>query len=126
MRQHNQGAFPDGVNARLQYGTGVRALVVLLNVAFKLPVKKVQILEDLYGSCHQPSHHHRFHRRCFERLARWRGCSGQPTAKAWSTIWTRRGWRRRKARTGCTPAATGCSPTFSCTNVGTGALWGRI
>ncbi|MBK9016981.1 MAG: IS66 family transposase [Saprospiraceae bacterium] len=66
---YNQGAFPDGVNARLQYGTGVRALVVLLNVAFKLPVKKVQILfEDLYGLAINPATIIGSTRRCFERL----------------------------------------------------------
>lgn len=47
---YNVGEFPDGVNARVQYGTGVRALVVLLNIAFKLPLKKIQtLMADLYG-----------------------------------------------------------------------------
>ncbi len=46
----NEGTFPDGVNAHVQYGTGIRALVVLLNIAFKLPLKKIQTLfGDLYG-----------------------------------------------------------------------------
>ena len=48
--KYNQGAFPEGVNARLQYGSGVKALIVLLNVGFKLPVKKVQrLFTDLFG-----------------------------------------------------------------------------
>lgn len=47
---YNQGEFPEGVNARLQYGAGVRALMVLLNVGFKLPVKKTQLLfADLFA-----------------------------------------------------------------------------
>ncbi len=46
----NEGVFPEGVNARVQYGISVRALVVLLNIAFKLPLKKIQTLfGDLYG-----------------------------------------------------------------------------
>lgn len=48
--QINEGAFPQGINARVQYGTSVRALVVLLNIAFNLPLKKIQTLfGDLYG-----------------------------------------------------------------------------
>ena len=47
---YNQGAFPEGVNARLQYGPGVKALLVLLNVGFKLPVNKIRLLfADLFG-----------------------------------------------------------------------------
>jgi len=47
---YNVGQFPDGVNARVQYGTGVRVLVVLLNITFKLPLKKIRtLMADLYG-----------------------------------------------------------------------------
>lgn len=47
---YNEGSFPQGINARIQYGVGVRALIVLLNIAFKLPLKKIQTLfGDLYG-----------------------------------------------------------------------------
>ena len=47
---YNEGEFPTSVKAPVQYGVGVRALVVLLNVAFKLPLKKIQTLfVDLYG-----------------------------------------------------------------------------
>jgi transposase len=54
--KYNQGAFPEGVSARLQYGAGVKALVVLLNVAFKVPVKKVQLLfADLFGFAINPA-----------------------------------------------------------------------
>lgn len=66
---YNEGTFPDGVNARLQYGTGVRALVVLLNVAFKLPVKKVQLLfRDLYGLAINPATIISSTQKCFDLL----------------------------------------------------------
>lgn len=46
----NEGEFPKGVNAYVQYGVGVKSLVVLLNVAFQLPLKKIQTLfVDLFG-----------------------------------------------------------------------------
>ncbi len=46
----NEGEFPKGVNAYVQYGVGVKSLVVLLNVAFQLPVKKTKTLfADLFG-----------------------------------------------------------------------------
>lgn len=46
----NEGAFPKGVNAYVQYGIGVKSLVVLLNIAFQLPLKKIQTLFiDLFG-----------------------------------------------------------------------------
>ena len=47
---YNKGEFPKGVNAYVQYGIGVKSLVVLLNVAFQLPIKKIQTLfADLFG-----------------------------------------------------------------------------
>ncbi len=36
--------FPDGVNAPVQYGNGVKALTTLLNVVYKIPFKKVRFL----------------------------------------------------------------------------------
>lgn len=46
----NKGEFPSDVTARVQYGVGVRALVVLLNIGFKLPLKKIQtLMADLFG-----------------------------------------------------------------------------
>jgi len=46
----NKGEFPSEVTARVQYGSGVRALAVLLNIGFKLPLKKIQTLfADLFG-----------------------------------------------------------------------------
>jgi len=47
---YNEGQFPEEVKARVQYGFGVKALVVLLNIACKLPLKKIQVLfGDLFG-----------------------------------------------------------------------------
>ncbi len=48
--QFHRGEFPSKVNAPAQYGTGVKALVTLLNCEYKLPFEKIQTLfEDLYG-----------------------------------------------------------------------------
>lgn len=48
--EHNEGYFPETVKASVQYGVGVRSLVVLLNVAFKMPLRKIQqLIGDLYG-----------------------------------------------------------------------------
>jgi transposase len=44
------GTAPEGVNAPVQYGNGVKAYVVLLNAHFNLPFKKIQLLfSDLFG-----------------------------------------------------------------------------
>jgi transposase len=46
----HKGLAPQGVNAPVQYGNGVKAYCVLLNVHFKLPFKKIQLLfGDLFG-----------------------------------------------------------------------------
>ncbi len=46
----HQGEFPSHIKASTQYGSGVRALTVLLNTGYALPVKKIQLLfEDLFG-----------------------------------------------------------------------------
>jgi transposase len=67
--RYNHGEFPEGVNARLQYGAGVRALVVLLNVAFKMPVKKVQMLfTDLFGYAINSGTILQATQKCYERL----------------------------------------------------------
>jgi len=66
---YNKGTFPKGVNARVQYGTGVRALVVLLNIAFNLPLKKIQSLfSDLYGYAINTSTILHATQTCYERL----------------------------------------------------------
>jgi len=46
----HKGTAPEGVSSPVQYGKGVRSYVVLLNVYFKLPIKKIQVLfNDLFG-----------------------------------------------------------------------------
>ena len=46
----HKGAAPENVNTPVQYGNGVKAYAVLLNVHFKLPFKKIQLLSgDLFG-----------------------------------------------------------------------------
>ena len=48
--ESHRGEFPLGVKAPVQYGTGVKALVTLLNSEYKLPFEKIQTLfDDLYG-----------------------------------------------------------------------------
>jgi len=66
---YNKGVFPQGVKARVQYGVGVRALVVLLNVAFNVPLKKVQSLfGDIYGYAINTSTILKAIQTCYERL----------------------------------------------------------
>lgn len=44
------GDYPAGVNAAVQYGPGVRALVTLLSIDHKMPLEQIsQLFEDLYG-----------------------------------------------------------------------------
>ena len=46
----HHGEFPSHIKASTQYGSGVRALSVLLNSGYALPVKKIQLLfGDLFG-----------------------------------------------------------------------------
>ena len=48
--QVSEGKFPTHIKASTQYGSGVKALTVLLNTAYALPVKKVKSLfVDLFG-----------------------------------------------------------------------------
>lgn len=45
-----RGKFPERVNAPVQYGVGVKTLSVLLNVGYKIPFKKIQLLfKDLFN-----------------------------------------------------------------------------
>jgi transposase len=47
----NEGAYPPGVNAPVQYGSGVRSLVTLLHQNGCMSVAKVQqLFEDLFGA----------------------------------------------------------------------------
>jgi len=46
----NKGSAPEGIKAPAQYGNGVKSYVVMLNVHYKLPYKKIQLLfKDLFG-----------------------------------------------------------------------------
>ena len=48
--QEQKGIAPEWVNAPAQYGSRVKAFSVLLNVHYKLPFKKIQLLfSDLFG-----------------------------------------------------------------------------
>lgn len=67
---YHQGEFPAGVVAPVQYGPGVHALVVLLNVAFKLPINKVRgLFGDLYGYAINDHTIIKATRKCYEQLA---------------------------------------------------------
>jgi transposase len=47
---NQRGDFPAEVTARVQYGTGVKTMAVLLNVAYRLPIKRVkQLFGDLFN-----------------------------------------------------------------------------
>lgn len=66
---YSTGTFPENVKARVQYGAGVRALAVLLNIAFKLPLKKIQTLfADLYGYAINQSTIIQATQKCFDQL----------------------------------------------------------
>jgi transposase len=47
----HKGLAPAGVNSPVQYGNKVKALVVLLNVQYKIPFKKIQLLFGDLFSC---------------------------------------------------------------------------
>lgn len=48
--QLEYSSFPEGINAPVQYGNGVKALTTLLNVVYKIPFKKVsRLFSDLYA-----------------------------------------------------------------------------
>ena len=65
----HKGSAPQGVNAPVQYGNGVKAYSVLLNVHFKLPFKKIQLLfGDLFGYRINESTVYSASEQCFEKL----------------------------------------------------------
>ena len=65
----HKGSAPEGVNAPVQYGIKVKAYVVLLNVHFKLPFKKIQLLSgDLFGYPINESSVYSASRQCYEKL----------------------------------------------------------
>lgn len=65
----HKGHAPDGVNAPTQYGNSVKAYVSLLNVQFKLPFKKIQLLfGDLFGYSINESTIYSATRQCYNKL----------------------------------------------------------
>lgn len=65
----HKGEAPVGVNAPAQYGQGVKAYVTMLNVHFKLPFKKIQLLfHDLFGYAINESTIYSATRQCYENL----------------------------------------------------------
>jgi len=66
----HRGAAPEGVNAPVQYGNRVKAYATLLNVHFKLPFKKIQLLfGDLFGCSINESSVYSASMQCYEKLA---------------------------------------------------------
>jgi len=65
----HKGTTPKGVNAPVQYGNKVKAYVVLLNVHFKLPFKKIQLLfNDLFGYSINESTVYTASQQCYQKL----------------------------------------------------------
>ena len=65
----HKGSAPEGVNAPVQYGNGVNAYAVLLNVYYKLPFKKIQSLfSDLFGYAINESTVYSAGRQCYQKL----------------------------------------------------------
>lgn len=65
----HKGYLPKGVNAPVQYGNGVKSYAVLLNVHFKLPFKKIQLLfGDLFGYSINESTVYSASGQCYENL----------------------------------------------------------
>lgn len=63
------GEFPKGVTAPVQYGNNVKALSVLLNNDYKVPVKKVaQLLSDLYGFLPNVATILKFNAKAYEKM----------------------------------------------------------
>lgn len=66
----HRGTAPEGVNAPVQYGNRAKAYATLLNVHFKLPFKKVQLLfEDLFGCPINGSSVYSATMQCYEKLS---------------------------------------------------------
>jgi len=65
----HKGTTPEGVNAPVQYGNRTKAYVTLLNVHFKLPFKKIQLLfGDLFGCPINESSVYSASMQCYEKL----------------------------------------------------------
>ena len=69
-----RGNTPEGVNAPVQYGTGVKSYMVLLGTHFNVPFKKVQLLfGDLFGYPINESTAFSAGKQCYERLTKTEG-----------------------------------------------------
>ena len=67
--QWHKASAPEGINAPVQYGQGVKALTTLLNVDYRIPFKKIQILfSDLFGYAINESTVYSASRQCYKRL----------------------------------------------------------
>ena len=65
----HKGIAPMGVNAPVQYGYGVKTLAVLLNVDYRIPFKKIQILfSDLFRYAINESTVYSASGQCYEML----------------------------------------------------------
>jgi transposase len=65
----HRGDAPEGVNAPVQYGNRTKAYVTLLNVHFKLPFKKIQLLfGDLFGCPINESSVYSASMQCYDKL----------------------------------------------------------
>jgi len=65
----HKGTAPEGVSAHVQYGNRVKAYAVLLNVHFKVPFKKIQLLfSDLFGYSINESTVTSASQQCYEKL----------------------------------------------------------
>ena len=65
----HKGIAPEGVNAPVQYGQGVKALTTLLNVDYRIPFKKIQTLfSDLFGYAINESTVYSASRLCYKKL----------------------------------------------------------
>jgi transposase len=65
----SQAQVPEGVNAPAQYGPRAKAQAVLMNVHYKLPFKKIQLLfNDLFGYPINESTVYAATKECYEKL----------------------------------------------------------
>jgi len=65
----HKGIAPEGITAPAQYGNSVKAYTTLLNVHYKLPFKKIQLLfTDLFGYAINESTVYSATQTCYEKL----------------------------------------------------------
>ena len=68
----NRGEFPSGVSQPVQYGAGVKGLLVYLNQEQLIPYQRTTALfADLFGQPLSQGTLLNANRECFERLAGW-------------------------------------------------------